>query len=185
MILSNLSARNINWRMLTEQNSSSWNKCWNNQNTTTTYICTKCRIKNTNYQTNSETANKLWPGHKFLVCLHCDLDLGDMTLGQGHDTPLGHGQQLCEILSRSNKAVRGYGPDTDFWYACTMTFTLEIWLWYEILSRWIIKKLWPGHNVNRQTDGWTDRQIDRQTRWFQYCEILYFRGVQFSWFSKK
>ena len=31
-----------------------------------------------------------------------DLDLGDMTLGQGHDTPLGHGQQLCEILFRSD-----------------------------------------------------------------------------------
>ena len=26
----------------------------------------------------------------------CDLDHGDMILGQGHDTPLGHGQQLCE-----------------------------------------------------------------------------------------
>ena len=25
-----------------------------------------------------------------------------MTFGQGHDTLLGHGQQLCEILSRSN-----------------------------------------------------------------------------------
>ena len=27
----------------------------------------------------------------------CDLDRGGMTLGQGHDTPLGHGQQMCEI----------------------------------------------------------------------------------------
>ena len=52
------------------------------------------------------------------------LDLGDMTLGQGHDTPLGHGQQLCEILSRSNMAVRIYGLDTDFGYVCTLT--LEI-----------------------------------------------------------
>ena len=48
------------------------------------------------------------------VCLHCDLDLGDMTLGQGHDTPLVHGQQLCEKLSRSNMAVRSYGLDMDF-----------------------------------------------------------------------
>ena len=37
---------------------------------------------------------------------------GDMTLGKGHDTPLGHGQQLCKILSRSVKGVRSYGPDT-------------------------------------------------------------------------
>ena len=34
------------------------------------------------------------------ICVHCDLDLGDMILGQDHDTPLGHGQQLCEILSK-------------------------------------------------------------------------------------
>ena len=34
----------------------------------------------------------------------CDLDLGDMTLGQGHDTPFGYGQLLCEI-SRSNLAT--------------------------------------------------------------------------------
>ena len=38
----------------------------------------------------------------FWVCVHCDLGLSDMTLGQGHDTPLGHGQQLCEIMYRSN-----------------------------------------------------------------------------------
>ena len=42
------------------------------------------------------------------------LDLGDMALGQGHDTSLGHEQQLCEILSRSNFAMKSYGPDTDF-----------------------------------------------------------------------
>ena len=34
-----------------------------------------------------------------------------MTLDQGHDTSLGHGQQLCEILSRSEKGVRSYGLD--------------------------------------------------------------------------
>ena len=40
------------------------------------------------------------PGHGFSVCVHCDLDLGDMTLVQGNDTSLGNRQQLCEILSR-------------------------------------------------------------------------------------
>ena len=61
--------------------------------------------------------------------MHSDLDLGDMTLGQsnhGHDTPLGHGQQLSEIPSRSKKAVRSYGLDTDFGYVYTVTLTLEI-----------------------------------------------------------
>ena len=51
--------------------------------------------------------------------MHCDLDLGDMSL-QGHDTPLGHGQQLCEILSRSHLAVRSYGPDTDLCSHCDL-----------------------------------------------------------------
>ena len=38
---------------------------------------------------------ELWPGQEIWVCVHCDLHLGGMTLGQGHDTPLGHEQQLC------------------------------------------------------------------------------------------
>ena len=49
-----------------------------------------------------------------------------MTLVQGHDTPLDHGQQLREILSRSNMVVRCYGLDTDQGYVCTMTLTLEV-----------------------------------------------------------
>ena len=56
----------------------------------------------------------LWPGLIFWMCLHCDLELSDMTLFQGHDIPLGHGQQLCEILSRSDKGVRSYDPDTRY-----------------------------------------------------------------------
>ena len=60
--------------------------------------------------------------------MHCDLDLGDMTLGQGHDTPLSPGQQLCEIISRSNLAVRSYGPDTDYGYVCTLTLTSDMTL---------------------------------------------------------
>ena len=47
-----------------------------------------------------------------MIRLHCYLDLGGMTLGQGHDTPLGHGQQVCEILSSSNMTVKSYVPDT-------------------------------------------------------------------------
>ena len=48
-----------------------------------------------------------------------------MTMGQEHDTPLGHGQQLCEILSRSHMAVRNDGPHSDFDSMCTCTFSLE------------------------------------------------------------
>ena len=46
--------------------------------------------------------------------MHSDLDLGGMTFVEDYDTPLGNGQQLCEILSRSNMAVRSYGKDMHF-----------------------------------------------------------------------
>ena len=71
---------------------------------------------------------------RFWVCVHCDLDPGDMTVGQGHDTSCGYGQQFCELLSRSNLAIRSYDPDTDFGYVCTMTLTLEIWPWAKIMK---------------------------------------------------
>ena len=74
-----------------------------------------------------------------LLYVHFDLDLGGMTLGQVHDTPLGHGQQLCEILSRSNLTVRSYGPDTDFRYLCTVTLTLEVWPWIKVMTHpWVM-----------------------------------------------
>ena len=72
--------------------------------------------------------------------MHYDLDLVGMTLGgQGHDTPLSNVQQLCEILSRSNFAVRSYGLDTDFGYECTVTLTLEIWPWVKVMTHpWVM-----------------------------------------------
>ena len=60
------------------------------------------------------SSENLWPGHKFWLHVHCDPDLYDMTLSQGHDTSLAQRQQLCEILSRSDIAVRSYGQTTDF-----------------------------------------------------------------------
>ena len=48
-------------------------------------------------------------GHGFWICVHCDLELGDMTLGEGHDKSLRYGKKLCKILSRSNMTVRSYG----------------------------------------------------------------------------
>ena len=36
------------------------------------------------------TNEKLWPEHRSWLAVHCDLEIRDMTLGQGHDTPLGH-----------------------------------------------------------------------------------------------
>ena len=66
------------------------------------------------------------PDTDFEYVCNMTLTFGDITFGQGHDTPLDYGQQLREILSRSNMAVRSYGPDRDFGCMCTLTLTLEI-----------------------------------------------------------
>ena len=79
-------------------------------------------------------SEELWPGHRFLVCVQCDLDIRDMTLGQDYDTSLGHGQRLCEILSRSNMTLRSYGLDSDSGYVFTVTLTLEIWPWIKVMT---------------------------------------------------
>ena len=50
---------------------------------------------------------------QILVCVHFDHD--DMTLGQGHGTHLGHGQQLWN-LSRWNKGAR-IMANTDLLYS--------------------------------------------------------------------
>ena len=68
---------------------------------------------------------------RFSVCVHCDLDLGNITLGQGNDTSLGHGQQMCEILSRSNLAVRVM-TFTQIFGMCPVT--LEIWPWVKFIT---------------------------------------------------
>ena len=49
-----------------------------------------------------------------------------MNFGSGHDTPLGHGQQLCETLFRFNMALKSNRPYTNFGYVCIMSLTLEI-----------------------------------------------------------
>ena len=120
-------------------------------------------------------SEELWPRHGFPVCVHCDLGLRDMTLGQGHDTPLGHGQQLCEILSISNLAVRSYGPDMDFQYVCTVTLTLEIWPWVKVMTNPLVMdnncvKLYPDRTREYEVMAQTRcEQTDRQTGRFLYC----------------
>ena len=70
--------------------------------------------------------------------MHYDLDLEDMTLGQGHCTPLGHGQQLCKILSKSNITVVSYDPEKEYGYMCSVTLTLKIWHWVIVMtSPWV------------------------------------------------
>ena len=80
----------------------------------------------------SPWSKDLWPRQGLWLCMLCDL--GNITLDQGHDTPLGHGQQLCEILSRSNKAVGSCVARTDFCYVYTVTMILEIWPWFKVTT---------------------------------------------------
>ena len=124
-----------------------WSRSWHTFRSMTTIVWILSR---------SNLAEELWPGHGFAVYVHCDLDLGDMTLGRGHVTPFGHGQQLCVILSRSNLAARSYGPDTDFGYVYTVTLTLKIWplvkvdksMWNIIQIQLRREELWPGHGFS-------------------------------------
>ena len=75
-----------------------------------------------------------------------------MILGQGHDIPFGNGQQLCEILSRSNLAVSSYGPDTDFQYVCTVTLTSEIWPWVKVMTHpWVMDNNCVKYNPDPTT----------------------------------
>ena len=59
------------------------------------YACATI-VWNIHIQHDSE---ELWPGQGFRIRVHFDLD--DILL-QDQYIPLGHGQQLCEILSKSN-----------------------------------------------------------------------------------
>ena len=60
-------------------------------------------------------------------------------LWSGHSSPLGHGQQLREILYRSNLAVRSYCPDTDFRYVSIVTLTWEIWPFVKVMTHpWVM-----------------------------------------------
>ena len=60
-----------------------------------------------------------------------------MTLGQGNDTSLGHGQQLCEILSRFIMTAKSYDLDTNFGYVCIVT--LEISPWIKVMTHpWVM-----------------------------------------------
>ena len=81
------------------------------------------------------------PGLRFRVCVHSYLDLWDITFVQGHSTPSDHWQWMCEILSRSNMAVRSYDLDKALGCVCTLTLNLEIWPWVKVMTNpWVIDK---------------------------------------------
>jgi hypothetical protein len=83
-------------------------------------------------------SENLWPGQCFNHYEHSDHNLWPITLDQGHDTSLGPRQQSCEILFKSIKRVRNYGPDNLFAYVltimCIVTLTFDQWPWINVMT---------------------------------------------------
>ena len=51
----------------------------------------------------------------------------------------GKGKHLCEILSRCNLAEGTFDPDTDFGFVCTVTLTLEMQPWVNVMTQfWVM-----------------------------------------------
>ena len=90
-------------------------------------------------------------------CVHCDLDLGNMTLVQVKTHLCCHWQQMCEMLTISNMAVMRYGMYTDFGYVCTVTLTLEIWPWFKVMTH-------PWHGLSVM-DNCVKHYPDRTWQW--------------------
>ena len=76
-------------------------------------------------------SKKLRPGHKFWLCRLWPWPW-DMTLAQGHDTTLGHWQQLYEmhILSRSNVVLTGLETHTCKLAKCELKFSFASWKYW-------------------------------------------------------
>ena len=62
-------------------------------------------------------SEELWSRYGFWVCAHRDLDLGDMTYGQGHDTPWGYWKQLVTKLWHGYDATDRQRDRQKGWYS--------------------------------------------------------------------
>ena len=92
-----------------------------------------------------------------------------MNLHQGYCTPFGHGQQLCELLSRSNMTARYLGPDWDLRYVCILTLTLEILPWTNVMTHlWVI----DNDCVRYHPDPTLKWRVMAQTRIFSMCTVI-------------
>ena len=65
---------------------------------------------------------------KNLPCVNCDLDLGDMSLSQGHDT-------IAWYIIKIQLGSYNLWPR----YVCTVTMTWEIWPWVKVMTHpWVM-----------------------------------------------
>ena len=96
---------------------------------------------------------KLWPGYGFWVCVYCDIDLGDLTWGQGHHTPLGHVGNIIQnrqsglyesmaghnVIRRADRQMNGQtacaDPEVPPWDLSEVGSCVEFW--------------WVGEGVQR------------------------------------
>ena len=127
-------------------------------------------------------SEELWPGHRFPVCVHCDIDLGDMTLGQGL---CGGGgiKVMTHPWVMDNNCVKYYLDPTRQWEVMAQTrvlgkCALRPWPWiYDLWSRsWHDLGSWTrlceisGSDKGVRnygphtmwTDRWTNVRMDRQ-----------------------
>ena len=63
-----------------------------------------------------------------------------MTLRQDNTKKFSHGQELCEILSKSNIIVMSYRTDKDHDYVCSVTLTSDMWPWVKVMTHpWVME----------------------------------------------
>ena len=88
-------------------------------------------------------SKKLWPAQKILLSMHCDLDFGDMNLGQGHDITLGHWQPLCKILWKKQHDIKKLWPGH---------LNMKVLAWGNFCAFYDIIRLWkfPMGKLNQQ-----------------------------------
>ena len=103
--------------------------------------------------------------------MNCDLDLGDMTRSESHNTI------VFNIIQIKHDSKELYGSDKDLDYVCTVTLTFEIGPFVKVMTHPRVMdnncvKYYPdptkgledmARTLYEQTGGRTDRQTDRRT----------------------
>ena len=73
-------------------------------------------------------SEELWPGHVFWVCVHCDLDIREMTLGQDHDILAQKQIFACvDFDLDTGDMTLSEGHDMIVWYIILIYYQDQIW----------------------------------------------------------
>jgi hypothetical protein len=104
-------------------------------------------------------SENLWPGQCLKHYEQSDLDHWLITLDQDHDTFLGPGQQSCEILFKSIKRIRSYGPEKPLAYVltnmCIVTLTIDQWPWIKVVTLPCVR---CNNSVKFYSNSWAQRK---------------------------